>query len=941
MIPKDRSKMNNNLRRLISDVMVSDEDSNYTHHSYFGPQQRLRLKIGEQAVFWRTYCDIVSDINLSHKGMSLAEVIGENCPVIINFNLLFSGLDDTESAASNIFNFYKEDFIMSVVSCYQQSMIDNLELSESRTEIICCVLEPEENYSIEGQIRVSFKLQFPYCRTDTKFQNRILRPSVIKYLRQMNVMKLLEEQPDNDWEEILDKDSSINPWPMYRGTPDPRFPTYELTHIYGFITKEHIENPEEEGPEIELEKVFVPVNHSHVRDNLIRPELFESNELEHWLPLFLSINYWQVITHPKEHTSKVNVVVKKDIPDIQTPLKTVNTFDDEISDMDIAIELTSMLKPNRRDKEHFWIDVGKALFSACKGGMEGLDTWIEFTRDSGKFTEDDCKREYPGFVENNRITVKTIAWYAKEDDPKSYSKWHQKWCMVAMRLATSCTHTDVVTAMYRIYWLEFVCASISGKRWYQFENHRWKPTDKGIGLQKKMTRDFVGRFENYRTYISHEIQNSTDPDFKANAEILLKKISALIGKLKSITFKSTLMREAMEHFYVEFFDDYKDTNPNLMGIINGVVETKGVYAAVRSGKPEDYVTMCSPVYWQDDLNWEHPKVREFTDWMAKCFTDRELCGYFLRLMSSCLRSGNFDKIFPIFTGDGNNSKSMVKKIIEEVFGPYSYTFPNTFFTKNRGESGKASPELALAMRSKIAWMQETDDADTINGGTLKEMTGMDKTFARMMRENGGNFEVIFKLILMCNKIPSIPSADKAIKNRVAIVPFMSVWVDPKKKDNEYEVPEDEAEQMKMGIFKMDPTFSEKIPSMKSAALWVLVKTYSDYVKNGLKTPDAVNKATKHYWSENDMYTLFAEECISTAVKPGSITDTNPEGERDFEAKMTLTDVFAEFKYWYKETYPGSKPLARDTFKYELEQRWGKLPRGGWKGIRTKQTFASI
>jgi len=90
-----------------------------------------------------------------------------------------------------------------------------------------------------------------------------------------------------------------------------------------------------------------------------------------------------------------------------------------------------------------------------------------------------------------------------------------------------------------------------------------------------------------------------------------------------------------------------------------------------------------------------------------------------------------------------------------------------------------------------------------------------------------------------------------------------------------------------------------------------------------------------------MYTLFIDECIIFALIAGSITDECPEGERDPQAKMSLTDVFAEFKFWYKETYPGSKPLARDTFKYELEQRWGKIPRGGWLGIRPKQTFASI
>ena len=939
---KNRNKMNTNLRKLIGDVMTNEDQSNYTHHSYFGPQQRLRLKVSDYGTFWKGYCELASDSQDNHDGLSLGEITGDTPPVIISFNLIFTTTDEPDCAESFGFHPYEDSFIMSVVSCYQQSLIDNLELSDNKTEIICCVLEPTENCVIDKKINISFKLQFPYCRTDYKFQNRVLRQTAIKYLRQMNVMKLLEEQPDNDWEDIIDKDSAINPWPLYRGVTDPRYSPFNLTNIYGFITNQHIENSDDGGgPEISLENVFIPTHHAHVRDGLVRPELFETEDINHWLPIFLSINYWGSISHPKEHTTKLNVETKKGLPDIQTPMQSANSYDDDVCDLDIAIELMSMLKQYRKDKEHFWVDIGKALFTSCKGGLEGLDAWIEFTRDSAKFGEDDCRAEYPMFVENNRITVKTIAWYAREDDVKSYSAWHKKWCLPAMKLATSCTHTDVVTALYRIYWLEFVCASISGKKWYMFESHRWKEIDKGMALQQKFRKDFVGRFENFRTHVSHQIQESGDPDFKANAEILMKKITQLIGKLKSVTFKTTLMREAMDHFYVEFFESQKDSNPNLMGIVNGVVETKNTYATVRSGKPEDYVTMCSPVRYEKDLGWDHPKVIEFLKWMKQCFPDPELCGYFLRLIASCLRSGNLDKIFPIFTGDGNNSKSMVKKIIEEVFGPYSYTFPASFFTKNRGESGKASPELALAMRSKIAWMQETGNGDSIKDDTLREMTGMDKTFARLMRENGGNFEVIFKLILMCNKIPSIPAADKAIKNRVAIVPFMGVWVDPRKKDNDLKIPEDEEEQLKVGIYKMDPQFPSKIPFMKSAALWVFVRTYADYVKNGLKTPSAVSKATNQYWSENDMYQLFTEECICKAVKPGSITDENPEGERDSEAHMTLTEVFTEFKFWYKETYPGVQPIKRDTLKYEMEQRWGKIPRGGWRGVKVKQTMANV
>ena len=67
----------------------------------------------------------------------------------------------------------------------------------------------------------------------------------------------------------------------------------------------------------------------------------------------------------------------------------------------------------------------------------------------------------------------------------------------------------------------------------------------------------------------------------------MKKTTTLIGKLKGYTFKNLLMNEAMDHFYAEFFNEYKDSNPNLMGIINGIVSSN-----IRIQQPSDDANAC-------------------------------------------------------------------------------------------------------------------------------------------------------------------------------------------------------------------------------------------------------------------------------------------------------------------------------------------------------------
>ena len=72
--------MNQSLRKIIHDVMIADAESNYTHHSFFGPRQRLRLKMTEYGNFWNQYCNLVSDYSDDCSNLSLGETTSETPP---------------------------------------------------------------------------------------------------------------------------------------------------------------------------------------------------------------------------------------------------------------------------------------------------------------------------------------------------------------------------------------------------------------------------------------------------------------------------------------------------------------------------------------------------------------------------------------------------------------------------------------------------------------------------------------------------------------------------------------------------------------------------------------------------------------------------------------------------------------------------------------------
>jgi phage/plasmid-associated DNA primase len=364
-------------------------------------------------------------------------------------------------------------------------------------------------------------------------------------------------------------------------------------------------------------------------------------------------------------------------------------------------------------------------------------------------------------------------------------------------------------------------------------------------------------------------------------------------------------------FYNGYFNNYSDENPDLMGLPNGILQTCSDKAIVRPGKPEDYVTMSATVYYTEHT-WNHPRVEEFMYWMRQCFIYDDMIQYFLKLIASCLRSGNTEKIFPILSGGANNSKSMVKKLIEQIFGAYAHTFPTTLFTQKRTGSSNATPEMALSRGAKIAFAKEPDAGSKMNDGVVKEISGGDKMFVRKLHENGGMMLPSFTTFFICNQPAYFANADKAIIERLIMVGFDSTW--------SYDAPESEEEQFAQRLFPRLKNFENCITRMAPAVFWVLVQMYRDYCKYGLVQPDRVLKATKDYWNDNDIYACFARECLQKAYIPGTETDENPNGRVDSNAKVSLTEVYRIFKDWHRDAYPNDKAPSRNEMRYILEQR---------------------
>ena len=218
----------------LSDLLRSNHDSNsnkVTHYTNYGPAQKWSISDSNYNDFWLKYCDLIlSDEKLSKK-LCLAEVSKEYMPIIVDFTLKFlpSNDDNTE--------YYKLDFLLSVVYCYQQIIKETLKISPNGAELYCCVLG-SNHYEEDAYIIYNFRVQFPYCKTMASIQNRLIRPLVLQMFRSRNIMRRLVSQPVNDWEDIVDPLSVEKPITMYGSSTN--FINPKLIILNGYGVKNHI-----------------------------------------------------------------------------------------------------------------------------------------------------------------------------------------------------------------------------------------------------------------------------------------------------------------------------------------------------------------------------------------------------------------------------------------------------------------------------------------------------------------------------------------------------------------------------------------------------------------------------------------------------------------------------------------------------------------------------
>jgi len=836
-----------------------DSKEQPTHLSYGIFQGKFVLDKNDRKEFMGHYTRAIDG---GVDDMSILERPKDFAPIIIDVDL------ELPTEEYNGGRLYDLNMIERVISYYIEYIIKYLDIKKDKIRI--CVFEKQKPQEKETIYKDGFHIIFPEICLDAKVRH-LLRYNVVKRCENDNIFENLSNSPDK----IIDKAVvSTNAWFLY-GSKKPNGQLYKLSKIYDMdlncIYDKEIKIDIETGEEAAQYDIETLINYFSIQSgNYSKKNLTKLKE-----------EYVDSDIDAECEKLGINNTVKAE----QTKYEITASKDELIR---TASKYVSILSDKRAESYDDWIKVGLALHNidTCL-----LSAWIEFSKKvPNKFKEGECEkvwRTMKNMSVGNMLTIRSLAYWAKQDDPKAYNAFKNEEFKTYLKGSITGNIYHIAKSVYSKYNDKFACSSIKSNIWWEFKNNRWVRIEEAYTLKILLSEDFANDYNKEIIEVTVQATKSNGIE-KEELQQRRVKIDKIIGDLMNTRFKETLIKECSSLFYDKDFEQKLDSNINLLGFENGVYDL--LADEFREGRPDDFITLST----KNDFhpwNEKNPLHKQIKNFFKQVLPNDNVRNYFLNALCTCLSGVTKEEKLYILTGSGSNGKSLTMDLVYFALGDYYMSCPIAMMTNKRGKSNETSPEKVRMKGRRCGVFQETDDGEKLNVGVMKEFTGGDKVLVRDLFKGAQEmieFKPQMKYFLTCNQLPEVPSTDDGTWRRLRVIEFKSKFTNNPNKPNE---------------FMIDNTLKQKIESWGPAFLSFMIHIYNTEYKNKsyLDEPEEVMASTKQYKQENDFFTEYIMDKVSVTNNP-----------KDIINRETLWD---DFKIWYKNGRdPKTMPKRTDFIK---------------------------
>jgi len=592
-------------------------------------------------------------------------------------------------------------------------------------------------------------------------------------------------------------------------------------------------------------------------------------------------------------------------------LNTFNTFesyvDDYLSYYKKIVE--DILDIKRAQDRNLWRDTIFAIANINPGLAPAFKPIAELfsMRCEDKWNRAEFEKIWSEAVNNqteNKLTLKSLIYWAIIDNKDKFKKLTNKDILNTieldvynndMRILNGTLHQfQYAHYLNHLFKQKFVCDIENGNHtWYEFvlendthekgEVYKWRKEEKGPeNLIMYLSNRLPGIINKVILKAEERVRNNPDNE-NENKYVLsrtqnLKKSSA---GLFQAPFKEGIIKEARGFFRVRGFVNNLNSDQNIMGVGNGVLELSENPKLINyyHNYPISLFTKTDYVPY----NKHNPNIHKLLKVILDLFPDDEIDAfhYIMYYLASCLDGKPKDSIILILTGNGSNGKSFFAEMVKSVMGDYGKKMSMSFLTDSRGKAAGADESLMALKTARLAYYSETDKNEVLNTAKLKEITSQETLSGRGIYEKQTNFRPTCSHMVTTNYHFSIKTTDHGIWRRILTYTFKMKFDDNPDPNNPFEK-------------KNDPNIAKEFsfnPELKNAFLSILVEYYKDLVinhngmlKNIMKP--TIDKETSDYRNKEDIINRFIDEyCI---YSPGS--------------KICISNLVDKFEDWHTNNF---------------------------------------
>ena len=458
---------------------------------------------------------------------------------------------------------------------------------------------------------------------------------------------------------------------------------------------------------------------------------------------------------------------------------------------------------------------------------------------------------------------------------------------------------DLVWRAFHVYACDKYIYCDKTRSWYVYVNNGWIASGDELSAVEQS-------FVNSKNYIKKVMEkDNTKIVLKGDKDVMLNKKAKTMGKYSNSNLKTNSKRCKSEFDKNGLVFDHNVDVTRFRDCVFCVSRTEP-YMSIRNGRPGDGCTKQVNMHFMSVFNFGigQKYISDALTWLQNIFgNDQDKVKNFLRYIGSCYFGGNNEKLSVFWSGEGNNSKSMMVHAFEQLFGTYLAKVPSSriYHNSNGNSSGnEATPCTMQLKNTKIAFVEEPSPSKMIDQACIKQLTGGDDLYVRGLYRDAESIQSTWKFVIMCNSIPAIDLIDTATRNRLSIFNFVGTWVI----DRELVNPDE-------GIFFQDINFKKKIPDMAKGLLWLVTHIYlKHYIEKGVSaTPWEVEE----YMKSVNLAKSFFQEAFVWDID-GSL---NTNDDDDYTLPC-IDSIHTAFLSWSDDRYPERNKPTKNQLHTSLQ-----------------------